>query len=96
MFGRGGASSTRGATATTAPRPVSGHSPMGPQASTGGGMMSGLAGTMMTGMAFGAGSEVAHQAVRGMMGGGTSPGAGHVEQPHGQTSPAQMSGEQLH
>jgi hypothetical protein len=31
--------------------------------------MSGIGSTIMTGMAFGAGSEVAHQAVRGMMGG---------------------------
>ena len=37
-------------------------------------MMSGLGGTLMTGMAFGAGSEVAHQAVRGLMGSG---GSGH-------------------
>lgn len=34
--------------------------------------MSGLAGTVMTGMAFGAGSEIAHQAVRGIMGSGSS------------------------
>ena len=40
----------------------------------GGGMMSGLGGTLMTGMAFGAGSEIAHQAVRGVMGSG---GSGH-------------------
>lgn len=32
-------------------------------------MMSGLAGTMMQGMAFGAGSEVAHRAVGSLMGG---------------------------
>ena len=31
--------------------------------------MSGIGSTIMTGMAFGAGSEVAHQAVRGIMGG---------------------------
>ena len=30
----------------------------------------GLGSTIMTGMAFGAGSAVAHEAVRGMMGGG--------------------------
>ena len=36
-----------------------------------GGMFSGIGSTLMTGMAFGAGSEVAHQAVRGMMGGGS-------------------------
>lgn len=32
------------------------------------GMFSGFGSTLATGMAFGAGSEVAHQAVRGMMG----------------------------
>ena len=39
-------------------------------------MMSGLGSTLMTGMAFGAGSEVAHQAVRGMMGSGGGHGGG--------------------
>ncbi len=34
-----------------------------------GGMLSGIGSTIMTGMAFGAGSEIAHQAVRGLMGG---------------------------
>ena len=34
-----------------------------------GGMGSGFMGTLVQGMAFGAGSEVAHQAVRGVMGG---------------------------
>ena len=34
-----------------------------------GGFLSGIGSTIMTGMAFGAGSEVAHQAVRGVMGG---------------------------
>ena len=51
-------------------------------------MMSGLAGTMMTGMAFGAGSEVAHQAVRGMMGSGSGSGSAPVEQQQ-QQAPAQ-------
>jgi hypothetical protein len=37
-----------------------------------GGMGSGLMGTLVQGMAFGAGSEVAHQAVRGMMGGNSN------------------------
>ena len=36
--------------------------------------MSGLGSTVMTGMAFGAGSEVAHQAVRGIMGSGSGHG----------------------
>ena len=40
--------------------------------------MSGMGGMMMTGMALGAGSEVGHMAVRGMMGGGSS---GHGEAP---------------
>ena len=38
------------------------------------GMMSGLGGTLMQGMAFGAGSEVAHQAIRGVMGSGSNSG----------------------
>ncbi len=37
-----------------------------------GGMMSGLGGALATGMAVGAGSEIAHQAIRGIMGGGSS------------------------
>jgi hypothetical protein len=37
-----------------------------------GGMMGGLGSTIMTGMAFGAGSEIAHQAVRSVVGGGNS------------------------
>ena len=36
--------------------------------------MSGMAGTVMTGMALGAGSEVGHMAVRSMMGGGSGHG----------------------
>ena len=40
----------------------------------GGGLMS----TVATGMAFGAGSEIAHQGVRAMMGGG---GGGHGQAP---------------
>ena len=35
----------------------------------GGGILSGIGSTIMQGMAFGAGSEVAHQAVRSVMGG---------------------------
>jgi hypothetical protein len=34
-------------------------------------MMGGIGSTIATGMAFGAGSEVAHQAVRSIMGGGS-------------------------
>lgn len=38
------------------------------QAAPRGGFFSNMAGTFVTGMALGAGSEVAHQAVRGIMG----------------------------
>lgn len=48
----------------TTPQPQQSSVPM--QTGIGGG---GLGQTLMTGMAFGAGSEVAHQAVRGLMGG---------------------------
>ena len=41
------------------------------QAPSGGGMMSGIGGTIVQGMAFGGGSEIGHQAVRAMMGGGS-------------------------
>ena len=41
-------------------------------------MMSGLGGALATGMAVGAGSEIAHQAIRGMMGSGSS---GHGQAP---------------
>jgi hypothetical protein len=40
-----------------------------PQAQQSGGMLSGIGSTIMQGMAFGAGSAVAHQAVRSLMGG---------------------------
>ena len=39
-------------------------------------MFSGMGGALMSGIGFGAGSEVAHQAVRSMMGGSSS----HQEQ----------------
>ena len=51
-------------------------------------MMGGIGSTIMTGMAFGAGSEVAHQAVRGIMGGGSHQGQNQVtEQSPQQYSP---------
>ena len=50
-------------------------------------MGGGLGQTMMTGMAFGAGSAVAHKAVESMMGGG---GGGHG----GQQAPPQQSEQQ--
>jgi hypothetical protein len=45
-------------------------------------MMSGLGGAMATGMAMGVGSEVAHQAIRGIMGSGSSN--------HGNQAPVQQ------
>ena len=57
---------TRSAKTMAAPRPA----PQSNPTQSGGGMMSGLGSTLMQGMAFGAGSEVAHQAVRGIMGSG--------------------------
>jgi hypothetical protein len=47
--------------------------------STGGGMMSGIGSTIVTGMALGAGSEVGHQVVRSFMGSGSS-SSGNEEQ----------------
>lgn len=64
---------TRSTKAAAAPPP---SAPSAPTHSSGG-MMSGLGSTLMQGMAFGAGSEVAHQAVRGIMGSGS--GSGHSE-----------------
>lgn len=71
------------------PRP----SPMAAPQQQSGGMMSGLAGTVMTGMAFGAGSEIAHQGVRSLMGGSGSGSAPAQQQAApqegGQMAPAQ-------
>ena len=53
-----------------------------PQAGGGGGMLSGLAGTVMSGMAFGTGSAVAHRAVDAVMG----PRGGSAE--HNNAAPA--------
>ena len=74
MFG-GGRTATRSPAPAARPpmhhqqqhAPAQQHAP--PQ---GGGMMSGLGGAVATGMAMGVGSEIAHQAVRGMMGSGSS------------------------
>ncbi len=60
---------------TQAP-PVQHHAPP----MQGGGMMSGIGGTIVTGMALGAGSEVGHQAVRSLMGSGSGHGSGSGEQ----------------
>ena len=55
-----------------------------------GGMMSGLGGVMAQGMAFGAGSEIAHQGVRYMMGGGSGHGSAPAEQAPAQQAPMQQ------
>ena len=68
----GGRSSSRSPSrsSTTASRPMPQQSkPPQQQTQQSGGFLSGIGSTIMTGMAFGAGSEVAHQAVRGVMGG---------------------------
>ena len=60
-------------------------------------MMSGMAGTVMTGMALGAGSEVGHMAVKSMMGGGSGNGGQAQEggQQQQQMAPQQqMEGQQ--
>uniref|UniRef100_A0A7S3IAK6 CHCH domain-containing protein n=1 Tax=Fabrea salina TaxID=342563 RepID=A0A7S3IAK6_9CILI len=76
----------RSATSAAAP-PKSSAQPARP------GMMSGLGSTIMQGMAFGAGSEVAHQAVRGVMGGGghaqPAQEASYQAQPQQQADPCE-------
>jgi hypothetical protein len=54
-------------------------------------MMSGLGGMMMQGMAFGAGSEIAHSALRAVMGGSSQPEQTVDQQPMEQS---QQSGQQ--
>ncbi len=71
-MGGGSRASSPTRNATYAQAPLSKPAPSSVQSGSQGGMFSGLMGTMATGMAFGAGSEVAHQAVRGLMGGGQS------------------------
>merc|ERR1712195_125398 len=76
--GGGGGFFSRGPSrpAAAAPRPAPRPAPRAPapaqQPAAGGGMMSGMGGMVMTGMALGAGSEVGHMAVKAMTGGGAS------------------------
>ena len=64
-------------------------------------------GTMATGMAFGAGSEIAHQGVRAMMGGGSGHGqapaeggqggqAGYAQQEYSDQPQQQVAAAQQH
>jgi hypothetical protein len=55
------------------------------------GMMGGIGSTIVQGMAFGAGSEVAHQAVRGIMG---SNGHNATQQQQQQQQPQQQYQQQ--
>ena len=60
-------SNSRSSGSTTAPRQAPPQPT--PQAQSRPGMFGGLMGTLVQGMAFGAGSEVAHQAIRSVTGG---------------------------
>lgn len=77
---RGGSRSPPPRSSNTASRPMQPPPPprtqVPPQQTTqqSGGMLGGIGSTIMQGMAFGAGSEVAHQAVRSLMGGSSSHG----------------------
>lgn len=51
-----------------------------PQGGLGGIGGGGLGSALATGMAMGAGSEIAHQAIRGVMGGGSGHGNAPVQQ----------------
>lgn len=82
---RGGSRSPppRSSTTTTRPQPTQQtHTPPPQQATQpqSGGLLSGIGSTIMTGMAFGAGSEIAHQAVRGLMGGSSHSNQNQVAQ----------------
>lgn len=84
MFGgRSGSRST-----ATAPQPVMHHQRPQPvpvhqsAPAQSGGAMSGIGGAIVTGMAMGTGSEIAHQAIRGIMGSGS--GSGHQAPPQQQ------------
>jgi predicted lipid-binding transport protein (Tim44 family) len=88
---RGGRTSsrspTRSATYTQAPIRTQQAAPVA--APSKGGMFSGLGGVLMQGMAFGAGSEVAHQAIRGITGSGNHPQQVIVQQAPPQAMPQQ-------
>ena len=81
FFGRRrSTSSSRASRTQAAPRQAAAPQQTGGLFGAGGGLFS----TIATGMALGAGSEVGHQAVRGLMGGGSSHGGsdhsgGHVD-----------------
>lgn len=66
-------SPSRQSTAATRPQPAQTTPTVQPtQTQQKPGMFSGFGSTLVQGMAFGAGSEVAHQAIRSVMGGSSS------------------------
>ena len=67
-FSRSSNSNSRSSQAAAAPRPSQSKPSTQPKAQSSPGFLSSMMGTMAQGLAFGAGSEVAHQAVRGIMG----------------------------
>ena len=70
-------SNSRNTATTTAPR--YNQAPMQSQSKSQGGFMSNMVGTMFQGMAFGAGSEVAHNVIGSLMGRGNTNQATPVE-----------------
>lgn len=89
-FGRSSSRSPPPRQAPTATRPM----PTAPTATTtapqSGSMLGGIGSTIMTGMAFGAGSEIAHQAVRGVIGSGSKESTEHQAPQQQQQQQQQM------
>ncbi len=95
--GRSGGSRSpppRSSFTSSRPMPTQQPRPMPMPTQTGGGMMGGIGSTIMTGMAFGAGSEVAHQAVRGIMGNSPSQVQQHQAEQNLQYQPPQQNTQQ--
>lgn len=76
-------SSSRSSFAQSRPMPAQSRPAPQPTYTRSPGMFSGIGSTIATGMAFGAGSEIAHQAIRGIMGSNYQPV--YVQQVPGQT-----------
>lgn len=99
IMGRGGrSSSSRGRApsppprqAPTATKPMPAQSPVQPQTQQSGGLLSGIGSTIAQGMAFGAGSEIAHQAVRSFMGGSSHSQPAQEQQQQQQASQQQSN-----
>ena len=69
---RSSGSNSRSTSSRASPPPMQRAPQQTAPTQSGGGMMSGIGSTIVSGMAFGAGSEVAHQAVRSVMGGSSN------------------------